>query len=51
MERIYHPTSGERGFFCSDEEKILIDAVLVDFSINQSVLESSSRSARGGVNE
>ena len=51
MESILHPISGENGYFCSEREKILIDAILIDFSVNQLVVTDSSRSARGGVDE
>lgn len=51
MELINHPVSGEMGFFCTNKEKILIDAILIDFSVNQLVVTDSSRSARGGVDE
>lgn len=47
MENIIHPISGEKGYFCSLKEKTLIDAILVDFSVNQLVIQESSRSARG----
>ena len=47
MENIIHPISGENGYFCTNEEKILIDAILRDYSMNQLVLQESSRSARG----
>lgn len=47
MEKFIHPVSGEKGYFCSEKEKTLIDAILVDFSVNQLVIQSSSRSARG----
>lgn len=49
MELINHPVSGEQGFFCTNKEKILIDAVLTDFSMNQ--LVTTSPRARGGVDE
>lgn len=48
METIIHPISGENGYFCSEKEKVLIDAILSDYSMNQLVLHESSRSARGG---
>ena len=51
MHSIYEPISGEKGYFCSEIEKTLIDAILIEYSKNQSVLQESSRSARGGVNE
>ena len=52
MEKIFHPVSGEVGFFCDEQEKILIDAILSDYSMNQLVLqEASTVDSRGGVNE
>lgn len=51
MEKIFHPVSGETGYFATEQEKTLIDAIIQDFSINQLVVTESSRSARGGVNE
>ena len=47
MDKLIHPISGEHGFFCSTKEKILIDAILSDYSMNQLVVHESSRSARG----
>ena len=47
MEKIIHPISGENGYFASEEEKVLIDAILCDYSMNQLVLHESSRIARG----
>ena len=41
MEKIYHPVSGESGYFATTEEKILIDAILYDYSVNQLVLTST----------
>ena len=49
MEKIYHPVSGENGYFCSEQEKVLIDAIVSDYSMNQLVV--SSRSARGELDE
>ena len=40
IETIIHPISGEKGFFCTNEEKILIDAIINDYS-NQFVLNAS----------
>ena len=42
MEKIYHPVSGESGYFATTEEKILIDAILHDYSVNQLVLTSAN---------
>ena len=49
MQSIIHPISGENGYFCSEKEKILIDAILVDYRMNQ--LVTTSQSMRGGVDE
>ena len=51
MHSIYEPISGEKGYFCSEIEKTWIDAIIVVYSKNQSVLQESSRSARGGAVE
>ena len=51
MDKILHPVSGENGYFCSEKEKTLIDAVLKDFIISQSVLQVSSRSSVRGVSD
>lgn len=29
MDRIYHPVTGESGYFTSDAEKEIIDAVII----------------------
>lgn len=49
MEKIYNPVSGESGYFCSEKEKILIDAILSDYSMNQLVVTSAN--GRGVVDE
>lgn len=41
MDNIIHPITGEDGYFVSNQEKVLIDAIMKDFSMNQLVLESS----------
>lgn len=41
MDSIIHPISGENGYFCSEKEKNLIDAILKDFVINQLVVTSA----------
>ena len=51
MESILHPVSGQKGYFCTEKEKTLIDAIVSDYSVSQLVLTESSRSTRGGVNE
>lgn len=47
MDCILHPVSGEEGYFCTKQEKILIDAILHDYS-SQFVLNSSANGR--GVN-
>lgn len=47
MEKLFHPVSGESGYFASEQEKVLIDAILVDYSMNQLVVQESSPSRRG----
>ena len=49
MDSIFHPVSGEKGYFCSEQEKILVDAILSDYSMNQLLVNSAN--GRGGVNE
>ena len=39
MERIIHPISGEEGFFCTNRQKILIEAIIQNF--NQDFLPRS----------
>lgn len=48
MERIYHPVSGESGYFTTEQEKIVIDAVISDLTAKNQLVVQSSRSARGG---
>ena len=48
MEKIIHPVSGESGYFCTESEKNLIDAIVSDYSMNHLV---TSVANRGGVNE
>ena len=31
MEKIFHPVSGEMGFFCTETEKEMIDSVISTF--------------------
>ena len=47
MDNVFHPVSGEKGYFCSETEKVLIDAILVDYSMNQLVLQQTSAICRG----
>ena len=47
MDSILHPVSGEKGYFCTETEKLLIDAILNEFS-NQLVIQETSASRRGG---
>ena len=49
MEKIFHPVSGEEGYFATDKEKTLIDAVLSDYVISQLVVNVSSHSDVRGV--
>ena len=42
MEKILHPISGESGYFASEMEKNLIDAVLRDYVVNQLVVTSAN---------
>lgn len=50
MDKILHPVSGENGYFCTEQEKVLIDAILHDYSMNQLVLQTSAN-GRGVRNE
>ena len=48
MREIYDPVSGEKGYFCTETQKVLIDAILHDYSMNQLVTnESSTVNGRG----
>ena len=47
MYKIFDPISGEKGFFCSQSEKALIDAVLIDYQERQLVTTPSE----SGVDE
>jgi len=51
MDKILHPVSGESGYFATEQEKVLIDAILSSYSMDQLVLHESSRSARGVSDE
>jgi hypothetical protein len=51
MEKIFHPVSGEEGYFATEKEKNLIDAVLTDYAINQLVVTESSAVGRGVEHE
>ena len=42
MEKICHPISGESGYFATEKEKVLIDAIIHDYSMNQLVLTSAN---------
>ena len=50
MESIIHPVSGEKGFFATEQEKVLIDAILCDYS-NQLVLQGASIDVDRGVGQ
>lgn len=47
MDKVIHPVSGEHGYFCTETEKSLIDAVLKDFVVSQLVVTSTD--SRGVV--
>lgn len=49
MIKLDHPVSGEKGYFCTEQEKELIDAIIHDYS-SQFVLNRSP-TMEGGVNE
>ncbi len=53
MDKVFHPISGESGYFCSESEKVLIDAILIDYSIKNQldVVQESSATGRGVVDE
>ena len=51
MDKIFHPVSGENGYFCTEQEKILSDAILSDYSMNQLVSQEASANGRGVGNE
>jgi len=46
MDKLYHPVSGESGYFCNEREKLLIDAVLSDY-MNHLVTQETSADGRG----
>ena len=41
LHRIFEPISGEEGYFCSESEKAVIDAILSDFQNKHLVVTSS----------
>jgi hypothetical protein len=49
MNKIFHPVSGEEGYFCSEKEKIVIDTILFDWNSKNLVVndESSTVNSRG----
>ena len=46
METIFHPVSGEKGYFATETEKLLIDVAL-DTLLHQDENYSSSQHKRG----
>jgi hypothetical protein len=38
MEKIIHPVSGENGYFCSEKQKLVIDAIIDDFNNRNTLL-------------
>lgn len=51
MDTIFHPVSGEKGYFCTEQEKTLIDAIIIDWNSKNLVVQDSSHDVRGVVNE
>jgi hypothetical protein len=53
MDKVYHPVSGESGYFCTETEKVLIDAILVDYTMKNQldVIQESSATGRGVADE
>ena len=45
MDKIFHPVSGESGFFCTEQEKLVIDIAL------ENMLYHSSATGRGDSRE
>lgn len=43
MDKIFHPVSGEEGYFATEKEKILIDTILKDYCMNQLVTSAKGR--------
>ena len=43
MDKIFHPVSGESGYFCNEQEKLMIDTILIDYSMNQLVTSADGR--------
>ncbi len=37
MDKVLHPVSGESGYFCSELEKTVIDAIINDFNIRHTL--------------
>lgn len=37
MDSISHPISGEHGYFCSELEKKVIDAIINDFNVRNTL--------------
>ena len=46
MDKILHPTTGEKGFFCTELEKEVIDVVFEEFKT--SLYGNSLRSSQSG---
>ena len=49
MIDLIHPVSGEHGYFCTKQEKELIDVILADFKNKHLVVTSAD--GRGGAYE
>lgn len=47
MESIFHPVSGEKGFFCTETEKEMIDSVITTFLSDDSSSKPTAITGRG----
>ena len=48
MEKIFHPVSGEIGYFTTEQEKMVMDAVISDLTAKNQLVVQSSHDVRGG---
>ena len=49
MEKIFHPVSGEMGFFCTETEKEMIDSVISTFLSSDDSSSTPTASMGRGV--
>ncbi len=49
MEKIFHPVSGEKGFFCTETEKEMIDSVISTFLSSDGSSSTPTASMGRGV--